>query len=466
MQSKLPVMPCKFTDRENELSALDNAYKDRPGLLVVYGRRRIGKTRLLVEWLKRNQRGVVYYVSHLSSHMENLRGLADRASRQLGDPLLSSVTFENMGSLLSVIYRSGGEVVVLDEFTYWVRGSPRVLSELQEYVDNVLPGTNMLLVLTGSLLGVMERDVLGGGSPLYARASHVLRLRELSFECLKELVQSLTPVDRVRVYALVGGVPFYLCQLAGVRSFREAVEKLIVSPASILAEEKDLILREELRDPHAYNAILSALARGYTRPSSIAVVTGLDQSHVRKYLHTLEYLRIVERVVPLFMKKGWYRISDPVIRTWFTLVKPVLELLELEKRKEALNEILRRIDTYTSSVWEQVLMKHLLKKHAAEGYTKSGPLVHKGEEIDIALVNPEEKKVIVGEAKWSRLTLREAEKIRRATEAKAARLVPEGYMVENVYVGAREVSDTARTPQWILTPRTIESDSTCNVSRG
>ena len=458
MQSKLPVMPCKFTDRENELSALEEAYENRPGLLVVYGRRRIGKTRLLVEWLlKRNQGGVVYYVSHLSSHMENLRGLADRASRQLGDPLISSVTFENLGSLLSVIHRSGGEVVVLDEFTYWVRGSPRVLSELQEYVDNNLSSTNMLLLLTGSLVGVMERDVLGGGSPLYARASRVLRLRELSFGYLRELLPFLTPVDRVRVYALVGGVPFYLCQLASVRNIREAVEKLIVSPASILAEEKDLILREELRDPHSYNAILSALAGGYNRPASIAVVTGLDQSHVRKYLHTLEYLHIVERVVPLFMKKGWYRISDPVIRTWFTLVKPVLELLELEKREEALNEIIRRIDTYTSTIWEQILMKYLLMKHAAKGYIMAGPLVHKGEEIDIALVNPGEKKVIVGEAKWSKLSIHEAEKIRRTTQAKASRLLPEDYVVEDVYVGVKDVSDTARTPQWIITPGTVES---------
>ena len=456
VQGKLPGEPCRFVNRQDELGILEKAYQRRPGLLVVYGRRRIGKSRLIAEWLSRKKKSV-YYVAHLTSHTDNLRGLASRASRQLGDPIIESVTYDNLGSLLTMIHRSGGEIVVIDEYTYWARASPRVLSELQEFVDHTLPSTNMLVVISGSLLGVMERNVLGGGAPLYARATSVLRLKELSYPHLKEFLPLLSPEDRVRVYALVGGIPYYLCQLHGTTTIREAVERLITSPGSMLREEKDLILREELRDPHAYNAILSALAEGYVRPAAIADVTGLDPSHVRKYLHTLEYIHIVERVTPLFKRKGWYKISDPVIRTWFTLVKPVIELLDLGKRSEALDEILQKIDVYTSKIWEQIVSNHLLKLHAGKGYLQYGPLLHKGEEIDIALLDPGEKKAVVAEAKWSNITRGEAEKLRRKTEARAQRLLPSDYTVEKVYIAVRSLVDEVELPDWILTPAVIES---------
>ena len=455
MQGKLPDKPCRFVNRQDELGILEKAYHRRPGLLFIYGRRRIGKSRLLAEWLSKKKKSV-YYVAHLTSHADNLRGLASRASRQLGDPIIESVTYDNLGSLLTMIHRSGGEIVVIDEYTYWARASPRVQSELQEFVDHTLPSTNMLVVISGSLVGVMERNVLGGGAPLYARATGVLRLKELSYLRLKEFLTLLTPENRVRVYALVGGIPYYLCQLHDITTIREVVERLITSPGSMLLEEKDLILREELRDPHVYNAILSALAEGYTRPAAIADVTGLDPSHVRKYLHTLEYIHIVERVTPLFKRKGWYRISDPIIRTWFTLVKPVIELLDLGKRTEALNEILKKIDVYTSKIWEQIISDHLLRLHAGKGYLRAGPLLHKGEEIDIALIDPGEKKAVVAEAKWSNLTWGEAEKLRRRTEARAQNLLPSDYTVEKVYVAVKGLVDGAGLPDWILTPTIIE----------
>ena len=449
-------MQCRFVDRTRELAALSEAFTKRPGFVVLYGRRRIGKTRLVREWLRGLGARYVYFVAQLSSHEHNLLELGSLAAEQLGEPSLRDLRPRRLDSLLRLVARIGADVIVIDEFTYWVRVAPRVLSELQYFIDHDLPGTRSLLVVSGSLVGVMERSVLGGGSPLYGRASARLRLGPLSYRYLREFVPRLSPSDRVRLYALVGGIPFYLCLARGATSLEQVVRELILSPAAPLLYEKDFILREELRDPHTYNAVLAAIARGYATPSKIAEVTGLDPSHAHKYLRVLEYLGIVERRAPLFKKKGRYWISDPVIRTWFVLIEPVLELIELGETGEAEKRILEKIDTYTAPVWEELIRGYLLTKYAAMGYNVAGFLEHKGEEVDIAILDTEEKKAIVAEAKWSTLSLREAERLREETRRKAERLLPRDYRVEQVYVAAREMH--GEKPSWAITPIDLEKE--------
>ena len=452
MAGNILYAPCPFTDREKELEALQKAYEKRPGLAIVYGRRRIGKTRLILEWLKHTRAKSVYYIAQLQSHTRNLKLMAEKTGRQLGDPLYERITPGSLGDLLDLLSRSHVDVVVIDEFTYWARSSPQVVSELQEYVDTRLPGTSMLVILTGSLVGVMERSILGGGSPLYARSTARLKLGHIGFEHLESILPRMPSRDRVIVYSLVGGIPFYLCPLAGAASAEEAVEELILNPGSMLATEKDLLLREELRDPHSYNAILSAMGRGYDTPGKIAVEAGIDQSHARKYLHVLERLGFVERRPPLFSRKGRYRISDPVIRTWYTLVEPVQELLEAGLYSEARTAIMGKLPEYVAPVWEDIVRSHLLRKHAGEGYTLPGRLEHRGEEVDIAILNTSEKKAVIAEAKWSRLTLEEAASIRRRATAKARRLLPGDYEIAYTYVACREIDVEE---EWIITPDNI-----------
>ncbi len=460
MESRVPEQPgvCSFVDREEELEALDRAYRERPGLAVVYGRRRVGKTRLIWEWLKRRRVKAVYFLAHLSSHEHNLKMLAERAAGQLGDPLIAKVTPRSLGDLLTLMARSGADVVVIDEFTYWVRAAPRVASELQEFVDTQLPSTGLLVVISGSLVGVVERKILGGGSPLYARARLRLRLHPLKYRDAARMLSRMGPEDRVRVYSLVGGIPFYLCLVAGPRNAGEAVWRLVIEPGAPLRVERDLLLREELRDPHAYNAILSAIARGHTTPARIAAVTGLDPSHTHKYLAVLEALEFVSRETPLFKRKGRYRIADPILRSWYGLVEPVSELLELGLAREAFKAIMARLDEHVAPAWEELVKLHLLEAWAPEGYTLAGRLEHRGEELDVALVNTVERKAVVAEVKWSHLTLREAEALRRTAASKAYRLLPKGYTVTETYVAARSVSG-GEGADWIITPANIEEGS-------
>ena len=158
-------MSCKkFVDRRRELEGLDRAFARRPGMVIVYGRRRTGKTRLVREWLRRSRVRSVYYLSQLASHRFNLRLIARMAGEQLGLKGLAGMTPERLVDILTFLADADLEVLVLDEVTYWVRSDPVVLSELQEFVDLRLGETGMLVVLTGSLVGVMERDVLERGA--------------------------------------------------------------------------------------------------------------------------------------------------------------------------------------------------------------------------------------------------------------------------------------------------------------
>ncbi len=203
--------PGGFVDRERELQLLMRAWERRPSFIVVYGRRRIGKTRLLKEWVRRARFRHVYYLSHLSGHAPNLAGLARAMDAVLGTRL-SGGRWESLYSLLATAAPSfrDGDVIVLDEFSYWVRSAPQAASELQQFVDEVLPRTGLVLAITGSLVGVMLRDVLGGSAPLFGRATHRLRLGELSPWCLPAFTPRYSPHELAEAYSLFGGVPHYL----------------------------------------------------------------------------------------------------------------------------------------------------------------------------------------------------------------------------------------------------------------
>ncbi|MCE4615109.1 MAG: ATP-binding protein [Desulfurococcales archaeon] len=451
-------MLCRFVDRKDELSVLNQAYRRRPEFIVIYGRRRTGKTRLVQEWIKSHKVKNVYYLSQLASHKYNISLMAQVASEQLGDPSLKGVRPDRLSILLSLLSRLNVDVIVIDEITYWVKSDPIVLSEIQEYVDQVLTNTKTLLILTGSLLGVLKDEILGGGSPLYARSTNRIMLKSLSYEYLKCFIPHYRPEDRVRLYSLVGGIPYYTCLLARAKTLKQAVQ-MLVNRDSPLSHEKDLLLREEFREPATYNAILSALAKGYNTPGKISQVTGITPGLANKALHVLEYLEFVERDIPVFRKKGVYRIRDPILRTWYSLIEPVESLVELGLEKQALNYVLSNIDIHTSKTWETLVKTYLTRKYAPKGYMRVGRLVHRNEEVDIALINPKEGKAIITEVKWSKLTPKEIGKLRFLTREKASKLLPEKYQVTKTYIAVRKVE--GRVPSDTIMPETIDELVNC-----
>ncbi len=452
-------MQCtRFIGREAELRVLEEAWRNRPGFIVVYGRRGIGKTRLVKEFLSRH-RGV-YYLAQLSSHEYNLRRLAIRLAEYLGEEFLVEIRVTKLHELLRMFIRSGGDdlVLVLDEFTYWVRSSPRVLEELREFINKVLPHTRILLIVIGSLVRVMRSRVLRENIVSSNGGRRRIRLGQLEFRYVKYFTPRYTSSERVRLYALFGGIPYYLCLVDDRQPIADNIRRLVLEPSAPVRAEKDLLLREELRDPHTYNAVLSAIAKGYDRPSKIAEITGIDSSHVSKYLYVLESLGVIKREVFLFKrKKSIYRIIDPILRTWFYLVEPIQELVDLELVDDALEYVTTKLQDLVQTTWEDLVREYLLKKHGSQGYVVSGRLGCRGEGISVALVNHDERKVIVSEVKWSKNSISELEEMKKKLEAKAHRLLPADYTVEKAYVAVEDIVDgVSEKPSWIILPRDLE----------
>lgn len=431
----------EFVDREEELGWLNEAWaRGGPEFVVIYGRRRIGKTRLVMEFLKGKPH--VYFQCLPASDDVNLSRLSEAVSRQLGLSVFRNVSFKGLDDLLTYLseVRKGRLVIVLDEFTYWARYSPKVLGELQYFVDHVLPSTEYFLIICGSLVGVMYRSVLSYGSPLYGRRTGSIRLEQLEPWYVKHFVNIQDKTDRVRVYALVGGLPYYLMYVSGSRTLREVLKKLFGSRLSPIYEEPHMLFREEFRNPEVYYSIVSAISRGFSRLSEIADYTGLPRTHLPKYLRVLTDLGFIEYVRPVMAKRGWYEVKDPILRTWFKLVEPRLYLVEAGLYDRLIEEIRGEIDTLASKAYEEIARKYVLKKYLPRlggGRVPIGKYVHKGTEIDLVILSKEARKAYAFEVKWSDLTEKDLEREYRKLQRKIEATMLRDYSTEAFIIARR-----------------------------
>jgi len=416
-----------FVDREEEMRALNDAWLARPGLVIVYGRRRIGKTRLLIEWLNSLGSGVrvAYYQAVPARHEVNLRGLARALEASLGVHGLSRASFEEVDTLLNLALRDAGDVaLVIDEFTYWARSAPRVVGELQRFVDHVLPGTKALLVLAGSLVGVMHRDVLGGGAPLYGRSLRRIRLGELRLKHVLKFHEGMDFRDAFLTYVMFGGVPHYHIITSDCRNVEELLWKAFLSPTAILRDEAHFMLRDEFRDPSTYYGILQAIANGADTPSRIADATGMFRQHVSKYLAVMEEIGFVEREVPLLSKKGSYVIKDNLMMTWFTVIEPILTNNPYPDRSTSIPLAVSKLNVQASKTYERLAKEFAVRwglKHGIR-FEIVGRYVHKGVEVDVVAVSKERRETHVFEVKWSDLTPKDIHRETKSLLKKAIQL--------------------------------------------
>lgn len=442
--------PSIFVDRLEELDTLERLWRlGEPGLVVVYGRRRVGKTRLVLEWLRGKPHA--YFQAGLWSHQQNLEGLARSLEEQLGLEGLSKLGFRSLRDLLLLASRLlGGRraAIVIDEFTYWLRVAPPVAADLQWFVDHVLPSTGILLVLSGSLVGLMEREVVGGGAPLYGRARARLRLGELQPWCLPFFAPRYGSEDLVRLYGLLGGVPYYLRLVDDSLPPVEAYLGLF-GPSGVLGDEPLFLLREEFRDPHPYLSLVRALAQGATSVNEAASRAGMPASHASRYLRLLVDLGLVAREAPLFTRRAFYRVADRLLRSWFYVVEPLWGRLA-EGLPSAREDAVRRAERLAAEAWEQLAARHalaVLSSRLGLQPSVAGRLVHRGVEVDYVIVDEENKAVLAVEAKWSSLGRREAEKTVRETMAKLYAALPRRYHGYRVQVALYLRSAEGPEPQ-------------------
>ena len=325
-----------FVGREEELGMLERLYRKRGfQMVVLYGRRRVGKTTLLGEFSK--GKPTLYFTAQVQSAAMNLLSFSKAAYRFFDLPT-STGPFASWSDAFSFVAnrakdRGGPFLFVFDEFPYAAESEPSLPSALQIAIDHEFKETNARIILSGSNEGFIESKVLGAKSPLFGRRTAQIRLQPFDYLDAARMTPSATDDQRVAYYAAFGGTPYYLAQIDDGAPFEENVEFLFFNKAGLLYEEPMMLLRQELREPANYNSVLSAIAGGATSPKRIAEAAGIEQASVGKYLKTLESLGLVERIVPFGdnpekSRKGLYIVRDPFFAYWYRFVSPNVGAIE------------------------------------------------------------------------------------------------------------------------------------------
>ncbi len=411
-----------LVDRVEELRLLEAEYGRRGfSLVVVYGRRRLGKTYLL-RWFCRS-RPCVYYVAAELPYEQLAAEFSAEVSRATGLPIRGDVV--EVLEALCRLWRGERLVVVLDEFQYMVEADPSLPSRLQRSIDTRLGECGMMLVLCGSAVSFFERRLLGYRAPLYGRRTAEIRLRPLSLEGVWGFNPSLSLEDATLLYMVAGGTPAYLAAVPGRPDHRSFI-RLALTPGSPLYEEPLWLLKEETREPRTYLALLRAVAEGRVSPSEAAQAAGIDPRSVTRYVELLEELWIVERVRPLGRRKPvQLRFRDNYFRFWFTFVLPLRHVAELRGPEEAARLAEEGLAAYAGRVFSESVVAELALRMTASGVVPVKPVEHgpwwRGDaEIDYVVREPGNATAFF-EAKWSELDTREARRVLASLEEKAAR---------------------------------------------
>jgi len=407
-----------FFDRSSELALLERFYaSSKAELFVLYGRRRVGKTELLRAFCQ--GKPGFFFIATLSSDSDQLAAFSQQVWRAGHAQPAEGFTFPSWEAAFRALADLPGRpVVVLDEFTYLISGNKAIPSILQKVWDETLKNTNLLVILCGSYIGMMESEVLGYQAPLYGRRTGSLLLQPLDLASTEHFFPAYGPEQRFQVWGLLGGMPYYLQVFSDRLSVEENILQHILEVPGMLHNEPRLLLMEELREPRNYFSILRAIAQGHTRLNEIAQSSGVGPvTATARYLDILQQMRLVTRRVPVTesqpekSKKGIYQVNDHFLRFWFRYAHPNLGALDLGLSRSVLEQrILPDLDHFLASAFEEAACGYIarLARAGRLGFlpggalpVRIGPWWDRETEIDLAAVSEENRLLLVGECKWS-----------------------------------------------------------------
>ena len=401
-----------FIGRAPELGFLNQAYKAPSAQLVIlYGRRRVGKTALLREFAR--SKPALYYMATRLPEAQQLRELGEIAGIFFHDPLLAENGFRDWRQVLAYLARRPEPFLfLLDEFPYLVEANPALASLWQKGWDEGLSASRAKVVLSGSSVAMMERETLAHGSPLYGRRTGQLKLEPFPFREARKFFPRYGLEDQIRAFAILGGIPYYLSRFDDGVPLLENVRDQIFSRGAVLREEVEFLLREELQEPRVYFAILQALAQGKRKSSEIAGATGLVHGTLSKYLSVLQNLALVTREVPATetapekSKRGLYAVADPFVRFWFRFVLSQRNLLEMDQTAKASQAVGKALDDFTASIYEEICRdeanRGLLGDATGIRWSGARRWWDRTREVDVLAFSEDRRRVLLGECKWSK----------------------------------------------------------------
>lgn len=354
-----------FIGRKNELSLLEEMY-EREGFqfLVLYGRRRVGKTSLMCEFAKRHR--VVFFSAQEKNDTLNLEDFSEVLQKYFGENYFGSfrdwkTAFEYAGDGAA----DQKMVVIIDEFPFIAEENPSVKSILQHTIDHSWKEKNIFLILCGSSVSFMENEVMGYKSPLYGRSTAQLEVKPFDYYESSLFFPEYSNIDKLLAYGILGGIPCYLNAFDGKASIEKNIAEKIIRTGAFLKEEPQLLLKMELREPAVYNSIFESIAGGASRLNDIALKTHEENQKCAKYINTLRSIKLIDRITPCgdsdSSRKSLYRMADNYYLFWYRFIFPNTSYYELMGASEAAKEIVDELSGYMGEVFESICEQYMLR---------------------------------------------------------------------------------------------------------
>lgn len=403
-----------FIGRERELKALNNLYQsDKFEFVVLYGRRRVGKTALINAFIDNKKN--IYFMGVESNAKQNLENFSNSIFEyQTG--IQTDTSFSSFQAALEFVFRLAEKeriILALDEYPYVARASKSLASTLQMLIDKYKDTSKLMLILCGSSMSYMEDHVLAYKAPLYGRRTAQMKLLPFTFEETCRYLSNMSGEDLALMYGVVGGTPQYLLQVNDKQSVAENIKNIYLNPTSFLFEEPGNLLKQEVREPATYTAIIAAIAAGASRMSEISGKVGEDSSVCSLYIKNLISLGIVRKETPYGEKasrKTVYSIEDNMFRFWYRFVLENNSIIARGADELAYKRIEPHLSDYMGKVFEdicsQYLWKLLLSGQCPVELTSLGrwwgnnPMTRSQTEIDI-MGEQDKNTALFGECKWT-----------------------------------------------------------------
>lgn len=352
-----------FIGREKELKNLNSLYDtDKFQFPVIYGRRRVGKTALINEFVK--DKDTIYFTGIETTAKQNLenfsRSIFSYTTESTIAPVFSS--FQEALEYVFTLAETKRLVLVIDEYPYVAKSYKAIASMLQVLIDKKKDTSKLFLILCGSSMSFMEEQVLGYKSPLYGRRTSQFKILPFEFFESRKYFSKFSDLDMATVYGLVGGTPQYLLQMDDNISLEYNIKNKLLNSTSYLFEEPNNLLQQEVREPAIYNAIISAVATGSTKLSEISSKVGEETSACSAYLKNLISLGIIEKETPFAektSKKTIYVIADNLFRFWYRFVPSNISIIQKDMTDLAYKNISEQLSSYMGAVFEEICKQYL-----------------------------------------------------------------------------------------------------------
>jgi len=406
-----------FAGRGTELKKLNEMYDGgKYECAVVYGRRRVGKTTLIKEFIK--DKRAIYFLAREADSAVNLTNFSNDVYAVTAQEMKGGSFFADWEKAFDYIYALAKDerlILVIDEFPYLASGYRPISSILQAHIDNHWKDSKLFLILCGSSMSLMEKQVLAYKSPLYGRRTAQFKVLPFSFYGSLPFLAGYSKQEQAILYGITGGIPEYLNKINPAKSLRENIIDLYLSPSGHLFEEPSNLLKQELREPSTYNGIIEAIAGGASRLNEIATKCSMESNKCAKYLKSLIALGIVRKEWPVTesasSKRSIYLLDDMMFRFWYRFVFPNMSGIVSELGEAIYDaEIAPALPAYMGLVFEEICKQYIIEQAKINAapllpgnlgrWWGNNPQEKRQEEIDI--LSYRKDAALFGECKWTK----------------------------------------------------------------